>query len=102
MRRRKLLSFKALTALESKTKIGIPLAAAMRQLDIDMSRPAVVKLLKEFLALDYHAEEVRYAILASLCPVWLDQDALTAQEQPDEWTYVGYFPTQGEWRLCKQ
>lgn len=102
MRKRKLLSCATLTKLEAKTIAGIPLAVAMRQLSIDMSRPAVVKLLKHLQASDNYTlgEEYKLVLSLSLFPEWLDAKSDQAQEQPDDWSYVGYFPTRGEWMQC--
>jgi len=102
MRKRKLLSCTALTKLEAKEMAGIPLAAAMRQMSIDMSRPAVVKLLAHMKKSDDYQldEEYKLIITLSLFPEWLDKQIEHAQEQPDNWKYVGYFPSKGEWVQC--
>lgn len=94
MRKRKLLSHKALTALETRTDLGVPLAEAMRQLKIEMSRPAVAKLIKLLKDSQYYEDDV--IITLSLFPDWLDKDCMTVQEEPEGWNYKGYFP-HGEW-----
>jgi len=101
MRPRKLLSSKALTTLEVKVTAGIPLALAMRQMDINMSRPAVAKLLSWLKQgdNDHHNPESTLALRLNLFPEWLDADSLTPQEQPSNWVYQGNFPTGGCW-LC--
>jgi len=96
MRKRKLLSHKALTALEARTDLGVPLAEAMRQLRIDMSRPAVAKLIKWLKDSEYYAMECDMTITMSLFPNWLDKDCMVVQEEPDNWSYTGRFP-HGEW-----
>jgi len=102
MRKRKLLSCTALTKLEAKETAGIPLAVAMRQMSIDMSRPAVVKLLAHMKNSDNYrlGEEHKLVVSLSLFPEWLDKQSDYAQEQPDNWKYVGYFPSKGEWVQC--
>jgi hypothetical protein len=103
MRPRKLLSSKALSTLEVKVLAGIPLAVAMRQMDLEMSRPAVAKLLKWLYEADSKLDDDYHLMLRlNLFPEWLDQDSMLAQEQPDTYTFEGHFPTRGEWRECKQ
>ena len=104
MKKRKLLSSRALSTLEAKVMSGIPLAVAMRQLEIDMSRPAVAKLLKYLTQADdpHLNEECKLVISLSLFPEWIDTDSLLPQEQPEDYKYIGHFPTKGEWVKCKQ
>lgn len=99
MRPRKLLSSKALSTLEVKVAAGIPLALAMRQMSLDMSRPAVAKLLKWLTEADNYQldDEHSLNIRLNLFPEWLDPDSMEPQQQPVNWTFDGYFPTQGTW-----
>jgi hypothetical protein len=98
MRARKLLSSKALVTLEVKVAAGIPLAAAMRQMELNMSRPAVAKLLSWLSDADYELDEdTGLALRLNLFPEWLDPDSIQPQEQPDNWQFEGHFPTRGQW-----
>jgi len=101
VRPRKLLSSKALVTLEVKVKAGIPLAAAMRQMKIDMSRPAVAKLLVWLQRADGDSGIDSLMLTLNLFPEWLDADSMLPQEQPDTWVFEGHFPTKGAW-TCKQ
>lgn len=84
MRQRKLLLRSTLTKLKADVDRGVPLARAMRNQELGMSRPAVAKLLGYFKT---------DAVHDSLFPAWLNQDE---QEQPGHYTYTGYFPV-GQW-----
>ena len=95
MRRRKLLTERTLAALVKDIDRGVPLARAMQNANVSMSRPSVDKLVKAYrvcqnkdsphmLAKDVHK---------SLFPSWLDIDG---QEQPDNSEYTGLFPF-GAW-----
>jgi len=95
MRPRKLLSSKALVTLEVKVAAGIPLAAAMRQMELDMSRPAVAKLLEWLKKADMVEADPMLSL--NLFPEWLDPDSMAPQEQPEEWLFEGHFPTRGQW-----
>lgn len=95
MRPKKLLSNKMLSILKEQTDIGVPLSAVIRKLDLDLSQPAVAKLLKQYnCALNKDNAEV---IFASLFPLWVTTDS-HVHEQPECWYYEGYFPY-GEWML---
>ena len=101
MRPRKLLSSKALSTLECKASAGIPLAAAMRQMELGMSRPAVAKLLEWVRKADNVQDDDYHLMLRlNLFPEWLDNDSMLPQEQPEHWVFDGHFPTKGQWQ-CK-
>lgn len=102
MRPRKLLSSKALSTLEVKVSAGIPLAVAMRQMELTMSRPAVAKLLKWLAEADCQLDDDYHLMLRlALFPEWLDNDSMEPQEQPETWVFEGHFPTKGQWQ-CRQ
>jgi len=90
MKPRKLLTRKALASLHHKTTEGVPLARALRQLNINVTLPTATKLLTHYASL--HSDIVS----ASLFPDWLDEDGPALQEQPSTAKYDGYFPL-GEW-----
>lgn len=92
MRKRKLLTQKTLTAIYKDVDRGVPLARAMRNNNVRMSRPAVHKLVQAFKAAR-HTDTVHN----SLFPEWLTVDE---QEQPSGYAYDGYFPY-GEWRVSE-
>lgn len=89
--RRKLLTQKALIKLSSQVALGVPVARALTNLSITMSRPAAVKLLEAYNNITDHPN-----IQASLFPEWMDSSGPDIQEQPDNFSYNGYFPL-GEW-----
>ena len=88
MRKRKLITQSTMQAIAEDISIGVPLARAMRNSDITMSRPAVAKLVKYYSTLPASP-----GVHASLFPDWLVTDE---QEQPDKMYYAGHFP-QGAW-----
>ena len=89
MRKRKLLSLAKLKDLQDKRK-KVPLSTLVRLTDLSISRAAVATLLRAY-------EEIESSTVRdSLAPVWVDQDITTAQEQPDNFVYIGNFPN-GEW-----
>tara|TARA_R110001632_G_scaffold232910_2_gene375141 strand:- start:196 stop:501 length:306 start_codon:yes stop_codon:yes gene_type:complete len=98
MRPRKLLASRALVTLEVKVAAGIPLAAAMRQMNISMSRPAVAKLLAWLARADDPTDDLYHLNMRlNLFPEWLDATSAEPQEQPDTWIFEGHFPTRGQW-----
>lgn len=92
MKARKLIRQDVLKQLTKLTRLGVPVARAMRELSIDneLTRPTVVRLLKAHRE-NYHS---------SVFPKWLDPNGTIVQEQPDNYTYFGFFPY-GSWE-CKQ
>jgi len=95
MRKRKLITQPTLFSMLQETDKGVPVARTIRNHDIDMSRPAVDKLLRNFdTALTSSTDEhVSERLISSLFPDWLTKDC---QEQPDDVDYSGYFPL-GRW-----
>lgn len=94
MKPRKLLTPKALIELQQKTLIGVPLALAIRQQNLDIARPTAFNLLR---MLDIANNPLSPpGVTDSLFPAWLDKDGPDVQEQPDTWVYNGYFPL-GSW-----
>jgi hypothetical protein len=92
MKKRKLIRLCVLKYLAEDTARGVPLARAMRNVGIDteVTRPVVFRLLEIYKTGEY---------TDSLQPPWVDQFDSAVQEQPDEYTFEGYFP-QGTW-VCK-
>lgn len=93
MKKRKLLKKTILEELCKRVEYGVPLSKAMAKLGIDkdISRPSVKALLDIYTDYGKVYDE-------ALFPDWLDQESDKAvQEQPNDWTYLGYFPL-GEWR----
>ena len=95
MRKRKLLSSKLLFSVESRVAQGVPLALIIRKMELDISRPALAKLLKHSKR-EQEVMDDSELIEASLYPQWLDSNSLEVQTQPEDWCYKGYFPL-GEW-----
>lgn len=96
MKRRKLISPQYYSMLDAKLKVGIPLAKVMRDtgLEDEISRPSLIKLLKHYNTM---TDTDNVTIHNSLFPSWLDPSSQeVVQEQPHDWTYVGYFPL-GDW-----
>lgn len=90
MRRRKLVPLTVLRELTDKCALGIPLATLVKHTQLDISRPALAKLVTAYKSSNNHT------VHASLAPVWVDQDYDEVQEQPANFVYVGKFPY-GEW-----
>ena len=91
MPKRKLLTPSALQQLEYLDNLGVPLATAMRRLNITISRPTAKQLLASYKQKTWDQ---------SLFPPWLDPDGTNVQEQPDNYKYTGYFPF-GCWEQCE-
>lgn len=89
MKKRKLISPKLTSTIQSRMDLGVPLTTIRKQLELDISYPALQKLLEVI-------KKLNDSTVASVYPEWLEQDSLTIQEQPDNYKYVGYFPY-GEW-----
>ena len=92
MKPRKLIVEHVLTDLYHKTEQGIPLKRAMRQLNVSLTQPTVVKLLNHY-AISSDITQ------ASIFPEWLNPNGPPVQTQPTNWVYEGYFPL-GVW-VCK-
>lgn len=92
MRKRKLIRFDKLQELHYQTySLGVPLARALENIGLNnISRPAAKSLLK---CNDAISNDI---INKSLCPTWLDPAGDNIQEQPDNYTYEGFFPL-GKW-----
>lgn len=98
---RKLLTPSVLEELARLTELGVPVASAMRQLDLEdkITRPTIVMLLKSYVE-RYDTGSKNFKLtLNSLFPTWLSQSGEVVQEQPESWEYIGRFP-QGHWE-CK-
>ena len=94
MRKRKLITQSTMQAIAEDISIGVPLARAMRNADIAMSRPAVAKLVKHYSTLmSADPKDSIHTLYGSLFPDWLVTDE---QEQPNNMYYEGYFPL-GAW-----
>jgi len=77
-------------------KLGVPTARVVEYLDLDISKPALTKLIKLYNEVDNCVDaEQSKQIHMSLFPTWLDPWQ-KVQEQPADWDYVGFFPF-GEW-----
>lgn len=96
MKRRKLLSPAAYVLIQSKLSIGVPLTRIIKDLDLQISRPALSRLL--MISEDSFTSHVddSIAMQNSLLPKWVDTAGPYVQEQPDEWKYEGLFPL-GAW-----
>ena len=87
MKARKLIPEPLLAELALSVSYGVPVTVSLRQLAIDMSVPAAIKLLNHYKNPSTHA---------SLFPSWLDSTVNSVQECPKDCKYKGYFPL-GEW-----
>jgi hypothetical protein len=101
MKPRKLLRPDILTDLAMLTELGVPVAAAMRQKDIDLliTRPVVADLLESYARINEGPLKLGQTIQESVFPEWLDSAGCRVQEQPDNYNYIGFFP-EGYWE-CK-
>jgi len=84
---------------------GAAISRIVRDLDLDISRTALAKLvdyemLRRYdyatLADSEKDETIANNIESSLFPEWLDESVSEVQENPDNWYYKGHFPY-GAW-----
>ena len=73
-------------------KLGVPIAAIIRSLGVDISHQTFSKLVF------YYGN--RLIPNSTLFPSWLDTEGLIMQVQPEDWVFVGRFPL-GEWEKRK-
>ena len=92
---RKLIRLDKLSTLAHRAQMGVPLARAIRDMRLDISRPLAAKQVQLF-NMDCATKEASSLLKHSLDAPWLDYDGPTVQEQPDNWYYEGYFPF-GKW-----
>lgn len=90
MRKRKLLPVKVLKHIADEQAKGVPLTKIIANKNLGMSRAAINSLLKAYLEIS------STTVKDSLEPKWLDNNICVAQEQPDNFVYIGTFPD-GEW-----
>lgn len=94
--KRKLLARRVLDWIDNRLRIGVPLSRAIRDADLDLTRPTVNKLVQYYAQVKEHPEKFEM-IEASLFPDWLDDNSVDVQENPENWVYLGCFPW-GEWQ----
>jgi hypothetical protein len=87
--KRKLIPRETLQIIEEKLRMGVPLAKTIRDLDLDISRTVVTKLVRY-----NEVAELDETVKNSLFPDWLDGKVV--KENPDGWVYTGFFPW-GNW-----
>lgn len=90
MRKRKLLPVTVLKRIADEQTKGVPLTKIIANRNLGMSRAAIASLLKAY------SDVSSTTVKDSLEPKWLDKELETAQEQPDDFVYIGTFPN-GEW-----
>ena len=90
MRKRKLLTQAVLEDIYYQRKLGVPLTKIVAAKQYGLSRPALAVLLKAY------ENQQSTTVRNSLFPEWLDNAISTAQEEPNNYTYLGKFPN-GEW-----
>jgi hypothetical protein len=99
-KRRKLIRYDKFLELYETTAIGVPLARALRDMQLDISRPLAAKMLKVYEGVENETMESSAAVkvVDTLRPTWMNvhKGASNVQEQPDGWDYEGYFPF-GDW-----
>ncbi len=94
--KRKLLSPAILANVALRHDLDVPLAAVVRQLELDISRAALATLLHWYKEQDKCEGDKAATIQSSLFPDWLDADCKNVQENPTGWAYTGRFPL-GHW-----
>lgn len=87
--KRKLIPRTKLRAIQALRQLDVPLNTILRKQGLPISRPVVVKLLN---LMDVENAEIQNSIF----PAWLKDDGEPVQENPDGWTYRGFFP-HGYW-----
>lgn len=90
--KRKLVKKPTLQEITQKYIVGVPVSKLIRQFELDISSPCLIKLIKINLTLDARSGR------ANLYPVWLDnsEEAPHIQTNPDTWSFEGRFP-KGRW-----
>lgn len=74
--------------------VGAPITLLLRRYELDISGPALRKLL-DYVSYSKTSEEYD-TINNSIYPCWMDKKGDKVQESPDNWAYQGNFPF-GEW-----
>lgn len=93
---RKLIRLDQLLSLNERVEMGVPLARAIRDLNLDVSRPLAAKHVKWYNSREFAKGFAAELLVASLDAPWLNPEGDTVQEQPPGWDYEGYFPF-GTW-----
>lgn len=96
---RKLINERVLRDCLYLSDLGVPVSKISRDNNLDISLPALIKLIYYYKTAEESVINARY-IKASLFPPWLDNDNDDAQSQPDAFKYLGAFPF-GEWKRIK-
>lgn len=96
--KRKLISSELAHQLHHRWCIDVPVPALIRQYNLNISRPALVTLLRHMTHYHASAGTDNYQIIHnSLFPSWWNKDKDNeVQENPDDWSYEGEFPL-GRW-----
>jgi hypothetical protein len=96
--KRKLIRKSVLVELTNRTEnYGVPVTRAARDLKINMSLPAIQKLIAIFIQMhETNNNSEAIMIKASLFPDWLEDSNDIVKVQPDNYKYVGRFPL-GVW-----
>jgi len=89
--KRKLLTKQGFLLLRAELDRGVPIARALKNLNINCSAPTGKQL--------YILGKIESENLA---PPWLDQNGPLLQECPANWRFKGFFPLVGEWLCSKQ
>lgn len=89
--KRKLLSLATLRKVSDRDELGVPLTRIISDLELDISRPHLRKLISY-----YTASPLSPQVLKSIAPKWVDPTSAQTQIQPNGWVYSGVFPF-GEW-----
>ena len=101
MNSRKLVPKTLLADIAKLRQLGVPLRKLIRDHELDISGPHLTKLLDTFgdlrTPINIYDKKIEQVVCASMFPAWLDNNSLTAQDQPDNYKYVGRFPI-GEWQ----
>ncbi|MDX1810316.1 MAG: hypothetical protein R3240_00090 [Gammaproteobacteria bacterium] len=98
-RLRKLLAKPLLVELHLRASYGVPVAKLLSDHKLDISRPALAKLIKMYESTLNQSmpDSTRKRVLASIFPEWTEKETGLVV-QPEEYSYAGLFPF-GEWEL---
>jgi len=96
--KRKLVAKSLLLTLYERKQLGVPLSRLIADFNLDIARGSLTPLLNHYhsaLKKETSMPELAEGIFASLFPPWLT-DNNEVQQNPDSWSYQGYFPL-GKW-----
>ena len=81
--------------IHGQKKLGVPVTKIINNLQLSISRSALVSLLDCYI---FYIRTKDPILKANLFPEWLDKNSLSIQRQPHDVSYKGRFPW-GQWYI---